>query len=441
MTRTRKRIAIAGTVAALAAAISLVGGVFREAGGNARAVPLQHPVATDRLQGGFAAGDTEGLVRRLAAELRERPDEARTYTLLGLAYQQRARETGNPVYYTKSGGVLARATKLAPGDPTTASALGSLALARHRFGEALHLGQKAVSTAPYTARNYGVLGDSLVELGRYEEAFGAFDRMAALHPDLSSYSRIAYARELLGHTDAAGRALELALDAAGGQPEPTAWLQTQLGKLAWSHGRLDDAERHYRAALAVFPGYVYALEPLALAEEAKGRHARAISFARRAAETLPLPQSVATLGDLYARAGRRRAASEQYALVGVIERLLVANGVRTDLETALFDVDHGVHLGRALALARQAQRARPSIDGDDVLAWALARNGRCVEALPHSRRALRLGTLDALKFFHRGMIERCLGHTADAHGWFDRALSLNPHFSLLWSPVARRYAS
>ena len=94
-------------------------------------------------------------------------------------------------------------------------------------------------------------------------------------------------------------------------------------------------------------------------------------------------------------------------------------------------------LGRALALARQAQRARPSIDGDDVLSWALARNGRCAEALPYSRRALRLGTLDALKFFHRGMIERCLGHDSDARGWFERALRLNPQFSLLWSPVAR----
>ena len=113
----------------------------------------------------------------------------------------------------------------------------------------------------------------------------------------------------------------------------------------------------------------------------------------------------------------------------------------SDLETALFDVDHGVHLGRALALARQAQRARPSIDGDDVLGWALARNGRCAEALPYSQRALRLGTLDALKFFHRGMIERCLGHDSDARGWFGRALRLNPQFSLLWSPVARRYAS
>ncbi len=95
----------------------------------------------------------------------------------------------------------------------------------------------------------------------------------------------------------------------------------------------------------------------------------------------------------------------------------------------------------SLALARSAHRERPSIDGDDVVAWALERNGQCGEAQRYSRRALRLGTLDALKMFHRGMIERCLGNRAEAAHWFARALRLNPQFSLLWAPVARRYAS
>jgi tetratricopeptide (TPR) repeat protein len=436
----RTRLALAGTAAALAAAVLLVGGALRGSGEKARALPLQQALA-DSLAGGFAAGDTAGLVRRLAAQARVQPVDARTYTLLGLAYQQRARETGNPVYYTKSAQALRRAAALDPQDAATTSALGSLALARHDFRTALVLGRRAVRQAPYTARNYGVLGDALVELGRYDHAFRAFDRMASLRPDLASYTRISYARELLGHPRAAAQAMKLGLDAAGGQAEPSAWVQTQLGKLAWASGRIDEAESHYRAALAVFPGYVYALEPLALVAAAKGHHRQAIALARRAAETHPLPQTVATLGDLYTRAGDRRAAASQYELVGVIERLLVANGVRTDLETALFDVDHARRLPHALVLARRAHRERPSIDGDDVLAWALARNGRCAEALPHSRRALRLGTHDALKFFHRGMIERCLGHADAARTWFRRSLELNPHFSLLWSPVARRYAS
>jgi len=133
-------------------------------------------------------------------------------------------------------------------------------------------------------------------------------------------------------------------------------------------------------------------------------------------------------------------ARRQYALIGAIEQLLRANGVKVDLEIALFDVDHGIDLHHALALARIGRHDRPSIDGDDVLGWALARNGQCAAALPHSERALRLGTQDALKFFHRGMIERCLGHTGTARVWFRRALALNPHFSILWTPVARSLA-
>ena len=433
------RLVLAGTAAALVAAVSLVGGALRGSGGSAGAVPVKASVAGESFAAGFSGGDTASFVRRLGDQLRARPGDAKGYTLLGLAYQQRARETGNPAYYTKSEQALDRAQTLAPEDSTTASALGSLALARHRFREALGFGRESVRLAPYTARNYGVVGDALIELGRYREAFGTFDHMSSLRPDLSSYSRVSYARELLGRPDAAKQAMTLALDAAGGQPEPTAWVETQLGKLAWSRGRIAEAEAHYRVALSIFPGYVYALEPLALVEEARGQHRAAIAVARHAADALPLPQTVATLGDLYAQHGQRRAAQQEYALVDVIRRVLVANGVRTDLEVAQFDADHGVRLGRALAAARTARRARPSIDGDDVLAWALERNGRCAEALPYSRRALRLGTHDALKYFHRGMIERCLGH--ESRSWFQKAIRLNPHFSLLWSPLARRYAS
>ena len=124
--------------------------------------------------------------------------------------------------------------------------------------------------------------------------------------------------------------------------------------------------------------------------------------------------------------------------MGAIDRLLRANGVRTDLDIALFRIDHGIQLERSLELARRAYRDRPSIEGADVLAWALARNGRCGEALGYAKRALRLGTRDALKMFHRGFIERCLGRDEAARGWFRRALATNPHFSLLWAPVARK---
>jgi len=352
----------------------------------------------------------------------------------GNALAQRARETGDVSYYTRAESAYRRALTLTPRDLPATIGLGALALSRHEFRRGLALGRSALALSPSTAAGYGVVGDALVELGRYREAFATFDRMVSLKPSVSSYARVSYALELQGDVGAAAQALRLAVDAAIGEPDALAWTHTQLGKLYWSHGRIGAAAREYGAALRVRPGYVHALDALALVEAARGHKARAVALARRASETMPLPQFVTTLGDLL---GSQR----QYDLVAAINRLQRANGVVVDLEAALFDVDHGVRLPHALTLARAAHRERPSIDGDDVLAWALARNGHCGEALRYSKRALRLGTLDAPKFFHRGMIERCLGHRTAATRWFRRALDLNPHFSLLWSPVARRYAS
>jgi tetratricopeptide (TPR) repeat protein len=427
-----KRVTLGGLAAGLTAAALLLGGVLTD-GSTREAAAV--PVASSISSTGSA------LLPQLQQEVRANPTDVVGLGLLGLAYQQRARETGDPTYYTKSDGVLRRALRYAPNDLVATGGLGTLALSRHRFREALALGRRSVALSPSTARGYGVVGDALVELGRYGEAFAAFNRMASLKPSLSSYARVSYARELLGNVRGAAEAMRLAIDAATGQPEALAWSHTQLGKLLWTQGRVGAAARQYRTALAVRPGYVYAFDGLAQVEAARGRLPRAITYERRAADTVPLPQFVASLGDLERLAGHDSAARRQYALIGAIQRLLNANGVRTDLETALFDVDHAVRLPNALALARAARAERPSIDGDDVLAWALVRNGRCADALHYSQRALRLGTRDAVKFFHRGMVERCLGHGAEAKTWFHRALSLNPHFSLLWAPVAERYAA
>ena len=430
----RRRLLIAGAAAVIAAAALSLGNALR-GGPDAAATPAPSVAVAPAAA---STRSTQATVEQLQTRLRANPRDAHGYALLGVAYEQRARETGDPTYYTKADGALHRALSLAPKDLVATNGLGSLALSRHRFREALALGRKAHRLSPTTALTYGIVGDALVEVGRYPAAFGAFDTMARLKPGLASYSRISYGRELLGQTAGAIQAMQLAVDAATSEPEPTAWTHWQLGKLYWSVGRIGAAEHEYRAALAAFPNYVYALDALAQVEAARGHIAKAISLERRAVDEIPLPQFVGLLGDLYRSSGKTGLARRQYELVGVIQRLLVANGVKTDLETALFDIDHGIRLRHALALARRAQTDRPSIDGDDVLAWSLARNGRCGEAFGWSRQALRLGTRDALKLFHRGMIERCLGHRTAARSYLQRALALNPHFSIVWSPIARK---
>ena len=427
-------------VAAIAATLVLLfGGVLRNDRVAVASSALPSAVV-EQLQRGFATGNTEALVTGLQSELKTDPGSVKAWGSLGLAYEQRARETGDASYYGKAGGALRRALELRPHDLVATAALGQLALSRHQFLQALALGRRARSISPTTAGVYGVLGDAELELGRYGPAFRDFDRMAALKPGVSSYARVSYARELIGHTDAAVQAMQLAVSAAVGEREAGAWTRVQLGLLYLATGRPKLAEAELRRALHLFPGYAFGLDAMAQAQVALGRQAAAVRYERAAVARIPLPQYVGLLGDLYRARGAEHAAQRQYALIGDIERLLAANGVRNDLDIALFDVDHGIRLQHASTLARQGYRLRPSIYGDDVLAWALARTGACGEALHYSRLSLRLGTHDATKYFHRGMIERCLGNSATAHVWFQRALALNPHFSVLWAPVARRLA-
>ena len=431
-----KKIAALTVVLALSAGI-LLGGAFREAspdGAGAAEIPGVQP-------GELRVRSTIGLVRQLQQAVRDNQQDTESITQLALAYHQRYRETADASYLSRAASLFRMTLARRADDPAATSGLAGIALSRHQFRQALVFARKAQRLAPGSARAYGAVGDALVELGRYDEAFAAFDKMTKLRPNLAAYARIAYGRELLGRPRAALEAMTLALDASGGRSEPAAWTLVELGKLHFNRGALEQARASFRASLEAQPGYVYALDWLARVEAAAGNYPEALRLSQRAVDAVPLPQFVATLADIERSRGNLPAAREQYALVAVIERLLRANGVNSDLELALFRVDHGIRLKESLALARDARADRPSIYADDVLAWALARNGRCAEALPYAKRSLRLGTKDASFYFHRGMIERCLGRPAAAAAWFARTVETNPSFSLIWADTARKYAS
>src|SRR5437870_5732217 len=213
----RQRLILVAAAAGLTAVALTLGGVLHDSSSASPAAVSQVASPSGR------PGDTPAVIARLQATLRGNPNDVPSLDSLGLAYQQRARETGDPTYYTKSGEALHRALALAPRDLIATSGLGSLALSRHRFGEALVLGRRAHAISPTTARNYGVIGDALVELGRYHAAFKTFDTMASIQPGLSSYARISHARQLLGDIPGAISAMRLAVDAADGQGEADAW--------------------------------------------------------------------------------------------------------------------------------------------------------------------------------------------------------------------------
>ena len=292
MTKTSRRrttaLVAAGALVLVLCAGALFGGVLTELRPAAASVDASPRLDAEPLLTGLGSGrNTMATIAALERQLASRPADADSLGTLGLAYQVRWRETGDPTFLPLSGRALREALSERPHDATSTLGLGNLALIRHRFRTALALGREARRLAPFAARPYGVVGDALVELGRYREAFATFDRMVATKPSVASYARGAYARELRGDRAGAVVAMQLALDAAGGTPEPTAWAHVELAKLALGDGRLGDAARNVRAALAVSPGYVLALEQPRRRDRSPGGDRRAASPARRLARRPP----------------------------------------------------------------------------------------------------------------------------------------------------------
>jgi len=264
--------------------------------------------------------------------------------------------------------------------------------------------------------------------------------MMDLKPDLNSYARVSYARELHGLMPDAIDAMLHAAEAGAPGQEGTAWTWVQLGNLYFATGALDAAQAQYERALRHVPQYLHAQAGIARVAAARGDYPAAIDLYRRATATLPIPEYVIALGDVYVAAGDRKSAEEQYALVRIQDRLLTANGVNTDLEFALFAADHPeaeTDPGQTVERARAAFANRPGIYGHDVLAWALYRAGDYRAAREESTLALALGTQDAALFFHAGAIAWASGDPVAARGYFERALLINPHFSLLHAPEAQ----
>jgi tetratricopeptide (TPR) repeat protein len=374
-------------------------------------------------------------IASLQDRLRSRPDDARALAALGIAYVQQARVGADPGAYPRAEEALERSLTLQPpGNLEAHLGMGVLDLARHDFAAALVHGREAVSLNPYGGAGYGVLGDALLELGRYDEAFRTFQTMVDTDPDASAYARASYALELQGDVAGAIRAMELARDAAGTLAD-AAWASHQLGQLHASGGRLRSAAEAYRRSIDLAPALVPPRAGLAKVAWARGRTEQAIRRLTWVVARSPMPEYVVALGDLYTVSGRTDLADEQYALARAERELFRANGVNVDLELALFDADHGSPR-RALVAARAEWSRRRSVHVADALAWALHANGRDAEALRYSRLSLRLGTRDASFLYHAALIHHALGNAAEARDLLAEALAIDPHFSYLHAAEA-----
>lgn len=383
------------------------------------------------------ATETERQIAQHYETVRRFPETTHAYSQLGFAYLQNVRERGDPADYGRAEAAFDEALRRDPQNVDALIGKGALAAARHEFEEALELGNRAVELAPRTARAHGVVVDALTELGRYDEALAATQMMVNLRPDLASYSRVSYQRELHGQIDGALTAMEQAFSASVGSPtENREYLRVLIGDLLLMTGDLDGAEQIYVASLQASPDFVWALNGLATVRAFRGDFDEAIQLQQQAVDQIPLPEFVVALGEIQEASGRMDDAQRTYELTQAIQGLFEANGVNVDLDLALFQANHGDDPAAAVELARRAYEREPNIKAADALAWAFYANGQYDEARRYAEEALRLGTPYGSFLYHAGMIARAQGDTAAARDFLTRAVEQDPYFSPLYAPRA-----
>ncbi|QTA36775.1 tetratricopeptide repeat protein [Streptomyces sp. CA-256286] len=412
---------------ALAAAMFAAGAVML--------APDQTTASRPSGQGRPGASPPRGSIEALQARVTRLPKDSGGWAALGMAYVQQARSTADPATYDRAERALRTSFNVqSEGNTDAEIGMGALAAARHDFPTALRWARKATASGPHSSSAYGVLADAYTQLGRYDEADEAVQKMVDLRPDAASLARASYAFELKGHTDRARSLMSRSLAAAATRAD-TAFAHNVLATLDLQDAAPRAALTRTQTGLKATPGDSALLETRARAHLALGDTTKALADYRAAIAIAPLPHYLLGLGELQQSLGHREQAEEQYTLLRAQDRIREAAGDPADTDAILFEADHGSP-PRAVAMAEQTLRTRPFVAVHDAYAWALHRAGRDAEALAQADKALALGARSALFHYHRAAIHHTLGDPEAARRDLTEALR-EPGFHPLHAAAAR----
>jgi len=274
---------------------------------------------------------------------------------------------------------------------------------------------------------YGFLTDANVELGNYDAAEKACQRMLDLRTgNLPAVTRAAYLRELFGETDGALELMNMAFQSTSpAQAEDGAWILTQMAHLYLSIGNLDKSEKLSRQALALFPGYHYALGNLAKVRIQQKRYDEAVTLLQQRYQAAPHAENLYDLAEALQLAGRTEEAKKAFA---GFEQKSLAETSRADNsnhELIFYYTDHANQPAKALEVASREIARRHDVFTLDAYAWALYGNGQYAEARKQIETALAVGIRDAKMFRHAGEIALKAGDKMAAERCLQLAVQLN----------------
>ena len=358
---------------------------------------------------GTSRSDLDSIEAQARARLRADPADGPAAVRMAEVLLRKARVYTDGAAAIEAERVLEALLAREPGEYSALKLLGAIYLSQHRFAAAADAARRAIAINPRDAWHYGVLGDAYVELGRYDQAFEAFDTMVRLRPDAAAYARVAYALELQGRLDEALRHMRMAAEATSAHdPEALAWMHAQAGNLLFQMGRVDEAAVEFARASYVFPDHPYARAGAARVAAARGNYQGALTLYRALLSEAPTPELAAVVGDLLARTGDADGARAMYEQAETIER----EGWKTEepqpAALSRLLADRGRKIDDAVRLAEEAASGRADIFTMDALAWAYFQARRLPEAQAASIRAMRTGTADHRIRCHAAAIERAL---------------------------------
>ena len=359
--------------------------------------------------------------------IEKNPKDYEAYNALALALSRRARETSDPNFYVQGEAALQKSFEIAPENFDGKRIQVWLLLGKHEFAAALEEAKKLNKKMPDDVMVYGFLTDANVELGNYVDAESAANWMLKLRPATQpAVTRAAYLRELFGDTDGALELMSMAFQSnPPSQVEDGAWLLTQVAHLNLAVGNADIAEKQLQQALAMFPGYHYALGNLAKVRIQQKRYPEAVELLKQRYEAAPHAENLYELAVALQLAGRTDDARKAF---GEFEQKSLKETDRADNsnhELTFYYADYRNSPDKALQVAKREVARRHDVHTLDSYAWALYKNYQYSEAYNQIKAVLSVGIRDANIFRHAGEIALKLGDNAAAERYLQQAAQLN----------------
>ncbi len=381
--------------------------------------------------------NTKKAMQGLLAAIEQNPENYKAMLQLSQAYIQESRITGNHGYYDKA--ALELLDKILEAEPKNFDALcfkATVLLSQHHFSDGLVVAQKALPINPDNSFIYGILCDANLELGKYDQAVKMADKMVSVRPDIRSYSRVSYLREIYGDMPGAKQAIKLAIAAGYPGLEQTEWTRCILAHLYENTGILDSAEYQYKLALAERPDYAFAIAGLGRIAKAQGNYKDAIFYFEKAKKMIIEFSFSDELTDLY-RLNKQPTEANTNA-----EEVIKMLGPNSDVEG---EDGHGHYADKELAYAYlktndvenalkhallEYERRPDNIDVSETLAWVKYKKGEFAEANKLINAALKTNSKNPVLLAHAGLIKIKAGETEKGKAFIKTAMETNPFMDI-----------